>query len=136
MHGNLPAEAQREIFFTDQSVSEKLSGGGPQTITDLLVSESCEWFSKLARKLWRDKPAVALEFLTGAPERQCYRYTSERPQEPPGKIIARLLRSSDGARVLDEIMRGSQAEWWKRHRFALAALPFVEQLRQLELPLE
>lgn len=129
MHGNLPAEAQRAIFPADSLVIEK-------SFSDSLANEpENKWFSRLCDKLWHDKPAAALDHLTSAKLHQCYRYASGR-QEPGGMLIVELLRSSDGERVLDYIMHGSKADWWQRHQFARAALPAVEQLRQLSLPLK
>jgi hypothetical protein len=137
MHGKIPADAQVTIFPADTLVSERLPAAPAEPITVQLDSESSGWFAKLARKLWRQKPAAALAFLTGEPERQCYRYTSlEKPQEPPASLMVDLLRGTDGGRVLHEIMVGSDAGWWLRYQSALTALPLVEQLRQLALPLK
>jgi hypothetical protein len=129
MHGVLPAEAQRAIFPADSLASEK-------TFSDSLANEpENKWFSRLCERLWRGKPAAALDHLTSAKLHQCYRYASGR-QEPPGLLIVELLQSPDGGRVLADIMRGSKQPWWQQHQFALAALPAVEQLRQLSLPLK
>lgn len=129
MHGNLPADPQRAIFVADSSDIEKI-------VTDSSDSRAPKsWFARIARRLWPSKPAAALEFLTVRRERQCYRYASGE-QEPPGDFVVALLRSSDGGRFLDESMRGSDAEWYRRYQFALAALPAVEQLRQLALPID
>ncbi len=128
MHGRIPAAAQAAIFPADSSVSEN-------SFTDSSDSDSEKWFARLVIKLWPQKPSAALEFLTGRRERQCYRYASG-DAEPRALFLAELLRSSDGQRVLEEIMRGSHAPWWRRYQFAVAAMPAVEQLRQLHLPLE
>ena len=128
MHGRIPAEAQVAIFPADSSDIEK-------SFTDSSDSESSGWFAKLARKLWASKTAAVLAFLTGRRERQCYRYASGQA-EPMASFLVDLLRSSDGDRVLFELMRGSSATWWHRHQFALAALPAIEQLRQLRLPID
>jgi hypothetical protein len=129
MHGNLPAQAQRAIFPADSLASEK-------SFTDSLATEpENKWFSALADSLWKPKPAAALDHFTSAKLHQCYRYASGR-QEPPGLLIVELLQSSDGGRVLNHVMRGSTAAWWRQYQFALAALPAVEQLRQLQLPLK
>lgn len=129
MHGVLPADPQRAIFPADSLATEKC-------FSDSLATEpENKWFSRLAERLWRDKPAAALDHLTSAKLHQCYRYASGR-QEPPATLIVELLQGSDGGRVLDHIMRGSAATWWQQYQFALAALPAVEQLRQLQLPLK
>ena len=138
MHGRIPAEAQVAIFPADSSDSESsiavlLDAG--KSFTDSSDSESSGWFAKLARKLWSQKTAAVLAFLTGRRERQCYRYVSGQA-EPMASFLVELLRSSDGNRVLEEIMRGSTAAWWQRNQFALAAMPAIEQLRQLQLPLK
>lgn len=128
MHGKIPAEAQTAMLLADSLVSEKTS-------TDSLATRlENKWFSDLAAKLWDDKPAAALDHLTGAELHQCYRYASGR-QQPPGLLIIELLRGPDGGRLLELAMRGSRAAWWAQYQFALAALPAVEQLRQLSLPL-
>jgi hypothetical protein len=125
MHGLIPADAQAAIFPADSSDSEFL-------FTD---SSDSRWFSGLAKRLWPSKTGASLEFLTGRKERQCYRYASG-DAEPMASFLADLLRSEDGQRVLDELMRGSNAAWWKQVQFALAAMPHVERLRQLDLPLK
>lgn len=129
MHGVLPADPQRAIFPADSLASEN-------SFSDSLANEpENKWFSALCERLWRGKPAAALDHLTSAKLHQCYRYASGR-QEPGGFLIVELLRSQDGGRVLTDIMRGSTAPWWQQYQFALAALPAVEQLRQLQLPLK
>jgi hypothetical protein len=129
MHGVLPAEAQGAIFPADSLASEK-------SFSDSLANEpENKWFSRLCERLWHGKPAAALDHLTSAKLHQCYRYASGR-QEPPGLLICELLQSPDGGRVLNDIMRGSRQPWWQQYQFALAALPAVEQLRQLSLPLK
>jgi hypothetical protein len=135
MHGCLPAEPQKSIFPADSSDIEK-------SITDSLDSRG--WFAQLAHRLWPKKPAAVLQHLVGddahaaseaSLERQCYRYASGK-QEPPSPFLVALLRSSDGDRVLDHLMRGCREPWWQRHQLARAALPAVEQLRQLQLPID
>lgn len=136
MHGRIPADGSASIFPADSSVSECCAGvrsDSAEKFTDSSDSES--WFARLCRKLWPSKPAASLEFLTGARERQCYRYASGQ-QEPPALLVVELLRGTDGGRLLAEIMRGASPPWWSEYQFALAALPAVEQLRQLRLPLE
>ena len=138
MHGKIPAEAQVAIFPADSSDSESSIADfldRDKSFTDSSDSKSLGWFQKLARKLWASKPAAVLAFLTGRRERQCYRYASGQA-EPMASFLVDLLRSSDGDRVLSEIMRGSSAPWWRRHQFALAAMPAIEQLRQLRLPID
>lgn len=131
MHGNLPAEAQRAIFprvTSDAETCDQTSG----VISD---SESSGWFAKLARKLWSPKPPAAVEHLTGAPLSTCQRWCRDG-SDITGTALRDLIRGSDGGRVLDELMRGAKPAWWQQYQFALAALPAVEQLRQLSLPLK
>lgn len=129
MHGNLPAEAQRSIFPGDSSVTEK-------TISDSSVTGfENKWFSRLCERLWRDKPAAALDHLTSAELHQCYRYASGR-QEPPATLIVELLRSPDGGRLLDQIVAGSKSKWVRDFRRAQAALPLLDQWKQLDLGIE
>lgn len=129
MHGNLPAQAQRSIFPADSLDIGKFVGDSSVNRTKKA------WFARIAERLWPSKTAAALGFLTQRHDRQCYRYAAG-DQEPPGGFVVDLLRSPDGGRFLDEAMRGSDAEWYRRYQFALAALPAVEHLRQLRLPID
>jgi hypothetical protein len=107
-----------------------------KSITDSSDSgDRSRWFVPLAKKLWPSKTAAAIEFLTGARERQCYRYASGA-QEPPSTLIVDLLRSEDGARVLNEILRGSKSKWVRDFRRAQAALPLLDQWKQLDLAVD
>jgi len=129
MHGNLPAQAQRSIFAADSSAIEK-------SISDsLVIDPENKWFSALCEKLWRDKPAAALDHLTSAEIHQCYRYASGR-QGTPGKLIVELLLGDDGPRVLDALLKGSKsrlAREWQRGRVAIQQL---DQWKQLDLGIE
>jgi hypothetical protein len=141
MHGNIPAQAQRAIFPSVKSDTE--SFGGPETRSNFKDekigvrndSENLPWFAKLARKLWSAKAPAAVEHLSGAPLSTCQRWC-RGGSDISGEGLRALIRSTDGKRVVAGIMHGSDAEWWQEYQFALAALPAVEQLRQLQLPLK
>lgn len=125
MHGNLPAQAQRAIFSVAISGNDELS----------LAKNGNEWFRRLCRNVWPLKAAAHIEHYTKAPARTCHRWAAG-DSEVGGNALRNILRGDAGDKALAEIMCGSKATWWRRHRLALAALPAVEHLRQLELPLE
>jgi hypothetical protein len=128
MHGRIPIDPQTAIFPADQSASQK-------AFSDRLAKEpENKWFSKLCDRLWIDKPAAALNHLTSAELHQCYRYAAGR-QQPPAIILYELLRGSDGARVLSEIMRGCKEPWWLAHRRAVAASKAYDAAAQEQLAL-
>jgi hypothetical protein len=147
MHGCLPAEPQKSIFAADSCVSESTAAVrsvSAAEFTDSLDSKSSGWFADLARKLWPRKTAAVLQHLVDfhhhassaeSFERQCYRYAAGKA-DPSAPFVIALLRSADGDRVLDHLMRGCREPWWQRHQLARAALPAVEQLRQLQLPID
>jgi len=70
------------------------------------------WFALMARELWQFKVAAHLYCLIGTNERTA-RAWARGDREPMGSAVLDLLRSSDGERVLDWIMRDSGAEWWR-----------------------
>jgi len=119
MHGNLPAQAQRAIFPAAGSCVESkviLSCAGS-------CVESPRWFAELARYLSKTKPSATIQYLTAEPERTCQTWTAdcERPAIPKADVLAKLIRSSEGRRVLDYIMRGSKEAWWRDMRTAWIA---------------
>lgn len=128
MHGVLPANPQRSIFAGDSSVTEKPFSDS--SVTDV----ETKWFSALAERLWPSKAAAALDHLTSADLRQCYRYASGRHQ-PPATLLVELLRGADGERVLDDLMRGSKAAWWadldRDRRQAATARDYHQQFQLL-----
>lgn len=111
MHGIIPAEAQRAILLDAQSCAEKT-----------IAAQSCvlpqnQWFTNLVRALWQSKPGAMLHFLTQAPERTCQAYAAGS-REPSGDFVVKLLWSSDGNPVLNQIMRGCKQSWWRDHQLA------------------
>jgi hypothetical protein len=147
MHGVLPADPQRSLGLADSEDSGMCVRGArvaAAPFTDSEDSRRSTWFSELARKLWPRKTAAALQHLVrferhaksaGSFERQCYRYAAG-DDAPPAAFLIDLLRGAEGERVLDHLMRGSREPWWQRHQLARAALPAIEQLRQLQLPID
>jgi len=110
MHGVLPAQAQRAIFHDVQSCIDKTTGA------QSCGFESDQWFKRIANALFSSKPGATLHFLTSVPERTCQAYAAG--SRDPGDFIVRLLRSSEGKRVLDHIMRGCKQPWWREHQLA------------------
>jgi hypothetical protein len=144
MHGTLPIEPQKDIFPAAQS------GQGASVTPEAgsalpFAAQSCRdeenpWFAKLCSGLWPTKPAAALFYLTDGkvPERTCRAYASGE-REPSSGFLRLLLRSSQGARVLDAIMRGSKQKWDQERRVARirsVSIIEMEQRVQHELALE
>jgi hypothetical protein len=130
MHGRIPADPQAAIFPAAQLCAEK-------TITAQLCSEPEKegWFKDFAQSLWPKKTAAALQFLTGAKERVCHYWSAGR--EPPASVMVRLLRGTDGERVLNQIMRGCKEPWWlSLQRARLASKAYDAACEQLSLGLD
>jgi hypothetical protein len=128
MHGNLPADAQRAIFPPAGSCADSTgihSSAGS-------CAESPRWFADLARFLSDKKPSATIQFLTGEPERTCQAWTAdyEKPAIPKANILAKLLRSGEGDHVLEYIMRGCTAPWWRDYRTAAKKAALLEQHKQ------
>lgn len=77
-----------------------------------------DWFALMGRGLWPLKAAAHLHHLTGASERTCRAWASGT-SEPPSRVLATLLRSDEGPRVLAWLMDGADALWWREHLRAL-----------------
>lgn len=130
MHGVLPADPQRSIFPDAQPCTD-----------DLVDAQLCSdvggdgWFGRMAVKLWPKKTAAYLEYLTRAKSRVCHYWVAGR--EPGAGVLVTLLRGSEGRRVLEHVMRGSDARWWadiERDRLqAASARQHHEQFR-LQFP--
>jgi hypothetical protein len=116
MHGNLPANAQRAIFPAADSCAES-SGIHSRAGS---CAESPRWFAELARFLSKTKPSATIQYLTGEPERTCQTWTADcaKPAIPKADVLVKLLRSGEGRRVLDHIMRGCKEPWWRDVRAA------------------
>lgn len=104
------------------------------------------WFGRMCHALWKPAPGkrskvpAHLHCLIGGSERTSRAYAAG-DAEPGAGVLVQLLRSDQGARVLDFIMDGSAAAWWRELRRArIVAAAFdaaharIEQ--QLELQLE
>jgi hypothetical protein len=118
MHGIVP---KPELRATIRTATTRRKGVGLRRFRDR-GDFSPGWFAILGRKLWPEKTAAHLHFLTGASERTCRDWAPERPddtpREPPAFVLAELLRGEQGGRVLGAVMDGSKAEWWERHQRA------------------
>ena len=132
MDGRIPTDSQCAIIPAAQLCAEIEA----RNSTAQLCSD--DWFAALAKKLWPKKPAASVQYLTGAKERACHYWIAGR--EPPGSVIVKLLHSNDGERVLDQIMRGCKADWWKQHKSAEAKAALIDSLKvsieQLSLNLD
>jgi hypothetical protein len=95
------------------------------------------WFAEMCRRLWtRQLAAKSLHFFTDAKERTC-RDWSAGAAEPSAGVLACLLRGSDGGRVLELIMVGANAPWWRELcRARIVADAFDASIQRIEQQLE
>ena len=103
---NCAAESRREV-------------SGPNHRGNILPQ--AEWFALMAREIWRFKVAANVQAHTGYAERTCRSWGSAE-SEPPARVLALLLRSDDGPRVLEYIMRENPPGWYTALRQAHDAL--------------
>jgi hypothetical protein len=97
------------------------------------IAASCKWFPGLANSLWSKKPAATVHYLTDEPERTCYEWVRGK-FDPPSRVLVRLLRTDQGWRVLEYLMRGTKEPWWVEVRRARAASKaYDEAVEQLSL---
>jgi hypothetical protein len=131
----LPDEMQAAMY------SEAHLCAIPDVAAQMCQTQWGQWFKRLAETLWPKKPSACLQYHTGAKDRAARYWTSGR--EWPAWVLVVLLRSAEGDRVLELVMRGSKAKWWAAHRDARKKAAFYDQHitaiaqlnRQLELPL-
>lgn len=97
---------------------------------------------RVARALWPRKTDLELAARTGASQRLC-RYWLSQKHTLSADALANLLRDDAGFAVLEEIMGDECPVWWKRFRRVqgIAALRRDQEaqrkrLEQLELDLE
>lgn len=87
------------------------------------ILQNREWFAIMSLELWHRKVAAHLHALfveaggKDYSERTIYAWTGDG-HEPSAGVLAFLLRSSDGGRVLTWVMRGCEQPWWLRHERA------------------
>lgn len=88
--------------------SEVVAGIGRELF---IVANSGKWFPGLAKWLSATKPATLIHYLSGEPERSCYGWVEGR-SDPPSRALVTMLRSDEGWRILEYLMRGSEQPWW------------------------
>jgi hypothetical protein len=128
MGQSLPVESElsRNPVAKSNNVSQPTFG---------VAATSCKWLPALAKNLWPTKPAPALHYLTGAPERTCYEWVRGKV-DPPSRALVTILQSDQGWRVISHIMRDSKQSWWTETVRARECSAAYEQRReQLQLPL-
>jgi len=77
------------------------------------------WFALMCRRLWGQNAPKELEFRTGRSDRTCRAWASG-DSPPPVNILLMLLRDSEcGEGILNHVMDGCDAEWWREHQRAL-----------------
>ncbi len=109
--------------------------GNVGELTLQVIATSCKWLPGLAKSLWPAKPAAALHFLTNAPERTCYEWVRGKV-DPPSRVVIKLLRSDQGWRVLEYIMRDNSQRWWlETVRARECSQAYEARREQLSLPL-
>lgn len=106
MRGDLPGSGAAAIFPVAQSCLETSAPDNRGTLVPGPL-----WFAVMARELWQFKVAAHLHFLLGTSERTGRAWASG-DREPMASILAGLLRSEDGARILEILMRDSSTKWW------------------------
>lgn len=100
-----------------------------------IVAESCKWFPGLAKWLSSTKPANLVHHISGEPERSCYAWV-EGKYDPPARTLIKMLRSDDGWRVFEYLMRGCKQPWWiEVQRARRCAHAYETERAQYELEL-
>ena len=124
-------------FLQNDSVDARIpvaTSRNVDTVQLSTVATSCKWLPALAKNLWPTKPAPALHYLTGAPERTCYEWVRGKV-DPPSRALVSMLQSDQGWRVLEQLMRGCKQPWWLETVRARECSAAYEQRReQLQLP--
>lgn len=92
---------------------------GPEPPGNFLPPDG--WFMRIAHGLWGENAAKMLRFVSGFPERTC-RSSANGHTDPSGSLIYVLLRDGRGDKILDAIMEGSNAAWWRELKDARALL--------------
>ena len=87
------------------------------------ILPNSEWFAVMSLELWRQKVAAHLQCLCQQSDPAGYsdrtlRAWSSGENEPPARVLALLLRSADGGKVLTWVMRDCEQPWWIRHKKA------------------
>lgn len=117
------------------NVGNKTSAPSCELVALDFSAKNGKWFTGLAKWLSSAKPATVIHQLTGEPERTCYRWV-EGSADPTARAFIKMLRSSEGERVLDFVMRGCTQPWWKRlDRARKVASAYDDASRQYELDL-
>lgn len=75
------------------------------------ILPQAEWFAVMGRELWQFKIGAHLECHLGCSERTARAWGSGT-HEPPARALAMLLRTDDGPRILEYLMRDSPPPWW------------------------
>lgn len=92
------------------------------------------WFAAVIARIWPERQrAKMLKFVTGVRSDRTARAWAAGDAEPSASILAALLRSNVGDRVLGAIMAGSSAPWWRDLREdRIMACAWRDSRRQVE----
>lgn len=118
------------------AASIKANEVAAENCTELsIVAESCKWFPGLAKRLYSPKPASSIHYISGEPERSCYAWV-EGKYDPPARALIKMLRSDEGWRIYEYLMRGCKQQWWvETQRARRCGLAYEIERVQFELEL-
>lgn len=120
MHGNLSGPSRPAINSTVQTDRHL-----PDTSDQPDAQSGSDWFPQAAKVILGKDAGLHLHYLTGYPERSCYRYASGE-RAPPENFLRKLFHSSQGEPFHAAFMHGCGAQWWldvqRQRRVGAAAL--------------
>lgn len=101
----------------------------------LTAKSGGNYFAAIFRRLWGKKAPQALGVYTEAPTRTRERWASLEGDsaEISARALCGVLRGEEGDRVLDEILRGSNARWVRDRERGRLALEQLDRWKQLDL---
>lgn len=115
MLGNLPSRSAEAISVAADNCRQW------QHLADAL------WFAALCRELWGENAAKELCFLLGKSDRTC-RAWAAGDCEPPARVLAHLIISDHGLRVVSWIVRDAALTWWANVQRAIRITKHIDKL--------
>lgn len=76
------------------------------------------WFALMCREIFGPNAAKELQYLLSKSDRTCRAWASG-DSEPPAGILATLIVSEHGFRIVAWIVRGTAVVWWSNVQRAL-----------------
>lgn len=118
MHGILGKAAEAATDVVARAVSETGITAQTGSGRDLVIANA-------AKTVLGKDAGLHLHYITGFPERTCYRYASGE-REPPMDFLRALFHSPQGEPFLLAFMEGCTAPWWRslreQRRVGIAAI--------------